>query len=119
KGFEDVVLSERLEEAVRRINPGVPLTAIQEAFKEVKRINAPELITNNETFHRYLTEGIKVSYQKDGKERGDLIWLVDFDHPENNEFLVVNQFTVMDDNRTKRPDVVLFVNGLPLAVIEL
>ncbi|HEX6981292.1 MAG TPA: type I restriction endonuclease subunit R [Balneolaceae bacterium] len=119
KGFEEVVLSERLEEAVRRINPGVPLTAIQEALKEVRRINAPDFITNNETFHRYLTEGVKVSYQKDGKERGDLIWLVDFDHPENNEFLAVNQFTITDDNRTKRPDVVLFVNGLPLAVIEL
>lgn len=118
-GFEEVVLSRRLEEAVRRINPTVPLTAIQEALKEVQRINAPELITNNETFHRYLTEGVKVSYQKDGKERGDLTWLVDFDQPENNEFLVVNQFTVIENNRNKRPDVVLFINGLPLAVLEL
>ena len=117
--FEEVVLSQRLEETVRRINPTVPSTAIQEALKEVQRINAPELITNNETFHQYLTEGVKVSYQKDGKERGDLVWLVDFDHLENNDFLVVNQFTVKDDNQTKRPDVVLFVNGLPLAVLEL
>ncbi|MCG2589518.1 type I restriction endonuclease subunit R [Rhodohalobacter sulfatireducens] len=117
--FEEVVLAQRLESAVQRINPDLPYPAIQEAIKEVQRINAPELITNNETFHRYLTEGVKVSYQKKGKERGDLVKLVDFEAPDNNGFLVVNQFRVTDDNRTKRPDVVLFVNGLPLAVLEL
>jgi Type I site-specific restriction-modification system, R (restriction) subunit and related helicases len=66
-----------------------------------------------------LTEGIKVSYQKDGVERGDLVWLIDFKNPENNEFLVTNQFTVIENNVNKRPDIILFVNGLPLVVMEL
>ena len=66
-----------------------------------------------------MTEGINVSYQKDGQDRGDLVWLIDFEHPENNEFVVANQFTVIENNQNKRPDLVLFVNGLPLVVIEL
>ncbi len=77
------------------------------------------MIANNETFHRLLTEGINVSYQKDGNDRGDLVWLIDFDQAENNEFVVANQFTVIEDGQNKRPDVVLFVNGIPLVVIEL
>ena len=74
---------------------------------------------NNEAFHRMLTEGINVSYHKDGIERGDLVWLIDFNNPENNDFLVVNQFTVIENNINKRPDVIIFVNGLPLVAIEL
>ncbi len=66
-----------------------------------------------------LTEGIKVSYQKDGSSRGDLVWLIDFNSPENNDFLVLNQYTVIENHVNKRPDVVLFVNGLPLVIIEL
>ncbi|MCP1391757.1 MAG: type I restriction endonuclease subunit R, partial [Methanothrix harundinacea] len=85
---------------------------------QILRLNSPELIAGNETFHRMLTEGINVTYQADGGERGDLVWLVDFDDPEKNEFLAVNQFTVIE-NANKRPDVVLFINGLPMVVIEL
>jgi type I site-specific restriction-modification system R (restriction) subunit len=66
-----------------------------------------------------LTEGVKVSYQKEGSQRGDLVWLVDFANPENNDFVVANQLTVIENGVNKRPDVVLFVNGLPLVVIEL
>jgi len=66
-----------------------------------------------------LTEGVKVSYHRDGNERGDLVWLIDFKNPENNDFLVVNQFTVVENGVNKRPDVVIFINGLPLVVIEL
>src|SRR5690606_25286271 len=66
-----------------------------------------------------LTEGIKVTYRKDDEDRGDLVWLIDFDDPEKNDFAVVNQLTVIENNVNKRPDVVLFVNGLPLVVIEL
>lgn len=119
ESFEEVVLKERLEKVVRKINPGIPIPAIQEALKEINRINSPELISNNEAFHRLLTEGIPVSYQKEGNDRGDLVNLIDFEHPENNEFLVVNQFTIIEDDRNKRPDVILFVNGLPLVVMEL
>ncbi|AKA35127.1 type I restriction endonuclease subunit R [Flagellimonas lutaonensis] len=117
--FEEVLLTQRLTEAVRRINPTVPPAAQEEAIKEIQRIHSPELLTNNETFHRFLTEGIKVSYQKDGQQRGDLVWLIDFNTPENNDFIVANQFTVVEDGVNKRPDVILFVNGIPLVVIEL
>lgn len=117
--YEEVLLTHRMAEAVRRINPTVPPTAQEEAIKEIQRIHSPELLTNNESFHRLLTEGIKVSYQKDGQQRGDLVWLIDFDTPENNDFIVANQFTVVEDGVNKRPDVILFVNGIPLVVIEL
>jgi len=117
--YEDVLLVERLQNAIRRINPNIPYDSQEEALKEIQRINSPELLNNNESFHRMLTEGVKVSYQKDGNQRGDLVWLIDFKNPENNEFVVANQFTVIEDGNTKRPDVILFVNGIPLVVIEL
>ena len=117
--FDDVLLSSRLSDAVDRINPSIPLEARQEAIKEISRIHSPELLSNNERFHRLLTEGVKVSYQKEGNQRGDLVWLVDFANPENNDFVVANQLTVIENGVNKRPDVVLFVNGLPLVVIEL
>lgn len=119
KTFDEVLLLERLKKAVGRINPTIPADAREDAIKQILRLNSPELIANNEAFHRMLTEGIKVSYHKDGADRGDLVWLIDFTNPENNEFLVANQFTVIENNVNKRPDVVLFVNGLPLVIIEL
>lgn len=118
-GYDEVLLTKRLSAAVQRINPSVPLAAQQAAIKEVEGIHSSELLTNNETFHRLLTEGVKVCYQQDGNERGDLVWLVDFANPDNNEFVVANQFTVIENNRNKRPDIVLLVNGIPLVVIEL
>ncbi len=117
--YEDVLLTERLQNAIRRINPKVPIDSQEEALKEIQRINSPELLANNEQFHRMLTEGINVSYQKEGHQRGDLVWLIDFEHPENNDFVVANQFTVIENGNNKRPDVILFVNGIPLVVIEL
>ncbi|MBN1412560.1 MAG: type I restriction endonuclease subunit R [Spirochaetales bacterium] len=117
--FEEVLLFDRLTDAVARINPSIPPDAREDAIKQIRRLNSPELITNNETFHRMLTEGIKVSYQKGGQSRGDLVWLVDFTHPDNNDFLVVNQYAVSENNVNKRPDVILFINGLPLVVMEL
>ena len=117
--FEDIILLERLKIAVARINPGVPPDAREDAIKQIQRLSAPDLIANNEAFHRMLTEGITVSYQKDGNSRGDLVWLVDFEEPENNDFVVLNQFTVIENHVNKRLDLVLFVNGLPLVVMEL
>ena len=111
--YDEVILSERLSVAVRRINPTVPHHALQEAVKEVERLHSPEQLVNNEAFQRMLTEGVKVNYQKDNQDRGDSVWLIDFDHPENNEFIVANQFTVIENNQNKRPDIILFVNGLP------
>lgn len=117
--YEEILLTNRMAEAARRINPNVPPAAQEEAIKEIQRIHSPELLTNNESFHRLLTEGIKVSYQKKGQQRGDLVWLIDFNTPQNNDFIVANQFTVVEDGVNKRPDVILFVNGIPLVVIEL
>ena len=119
QSFEDVLLMERLQSAVGRINPSIPADIREDAIKQIQRLNSPELIANNEAFHRMLTEGIKVTCQRDGHSRGDLVWLIDFKNPENNDFLVANQFTVIENNINKRPDVILFVNGLPLVVIEL
>ena len=117
--YDQVLLTERLRTAVRRINPTIPLAAQQEAIKEVERIHSPEVLANNEAFHRMLSEGVNVSYQQDGHDRGDLVWLIDFANPDNNDFVVANQFTVIENNQKKRPDVILFVNGLPLVVMEL
>lgn len=117
--YEDVLLLGRLKDAVRRINPSVPMEAQEEAIKEIERLNSPELIVNNERFHKMLTEGIPVTYQKEGVQRGDLVWLVDVEEPGNNDFVVANQFTVIENGVNKRPDVVIFINGLPLVVVEL
>ncbi|MCZ6803381.1 MAG: type I restriction endonuclease subunit R [Proteobacteria bacterium] len=117
--YDEVLLLDRLQRAIRRLNPTLSADVQEEAIKEVQRINSPELIANNETFHRLLTEGVNVSCQKDGDDRGDLVWLIDFDQPDNNDFVVANQFTVIENGQNKRPDVVLFVNGIPLVVIEL
>lgn len=119
ESFAEVLLLRRLRNAIARINPTLPTVALDEAIKTIQRISSPELLANNEAFHRLLTEGVNVSYQKHGNTRGDLVWLVDFTNPENNEFLVANQFTIIENNQNKRPDIILFVNGLPLVVIEL
>lgn len=117
--YEEVLLTGRLQDAICRINPKIPFDSQEEALKEIQRISSPELLADNEAFHRILTEGINVSYQKDGHQRGDLVWLIDFENPQNNEFIVANQFTVIENGNNKRPDVILFVNGIPLVVIEL
>jgi type I restriction enzyme, R subunit len=117
--YADVLLLERLTQAARRINHRLPKDVVDAAIKDVQRIHSPELLANNEAFHRLLTEGVPVNLQKDGDARGERVWLVDFERPENNEFVVVNQFTVIENHQNKRPDLVLFVNGIPLVVIEL
>lgn len=119
ESFADVLLIERLRQAAKRINPTIAQPALDEAIKTIQRISSPELLANNEAFHRLLTEGVNVSYQKEGSQRGDLVWLIDFANPDNNEFLVVNQYTIIENNQNKRPDLILFVNGIPLVVIEL
>lgn len=117
--YEEVLLLGRLENAIRNINPTIPYDSQTEALKEIQRINSPDLLTNNEAFHRMLTEGIQITYQMEGNPRGGLVWLIDFENPENNEYMVANQFTVIENDNTKRPDVILFINGIPLVVIEL
>ena len=117
--FDEVVLREKLERAVMRLNPSVKEDVRDEAIKTVLRIASPDTLANNEAFHRLLTEGVPVSTYQEGMERGERVWLVDFEDPWNNEFIVVNQFTIIENGHNRRPDVILFVNGLPLVIIEL
>lgn len=122
RDYNEVVLPARLRSAIDRINPNIPVGARDDAFKKVMRSAALTVIDNNEAFHRLLVDGVDVKFSVgDGKTRTDKVWLVDFSSEgmENNEFLAVNQFTVIENNTNKRPDIVIFINGLPLVVIEL
>lgn len=117
--YHEVVLRQRLQHAIASINPNVPADAQEEALRKVLRSDSPNLFLSNYIFHRYLTEGVEVEYRKGDRIVGDKVWLVDYENPKSNEFLVVNQFTVIENNINKRPDIILFINGLPLVVIEL
>ncbi|MFQ5598733.1 MAG: type I restriction endonuclease subunit R [Nitrospiria bacterium] len=117
--YRQVVLTGRLLTSLKRINPKIPQTALEEAVHEVAKPDHPSLIQNNRAFHRLLTDGVKVQFNKDDEKITDHAQLIDFQNPDNNQFLVVNQFTVQGTKMNRRPDVVVFVNGLPMAVIEL
>jgi type I restriction enzyme R subunit len=118
--YGQVVLERRLRDALARLNPQAPADALEEAFRKLTRPDSPSLVANNHVIHRYLVEGVPVERQRaDGSMGGDLVRVLDYDDPENNEFFAVNQFTVIENHIERRPDVVLFVNGLPLAVMEL
>lgn len=117
--YSDVFLLGRLEQAVARLNPSLPAAVRHAAVREIQRQHTPDLLTNNEAFHRLLTTGIPITTQRDGQERGELVWLIDFDQPEANDFAVVSQLRLVNQHTSKRLDLVLFVNGLPLVVLEL
>jgi len=118
--YADVILSDRLQVALHALNPLIPVEALEDALKKVTRPESPSLILNNRNFHKMLADGIDVEYRnKGGRIAYDKVWLVDFTDPERNDWLVVNQFTVVEGQHTRRPDIVVFVNGLPLAAIEL
>jgi type I restriction enzyme R subunit len=120
RDYTEVVLQQRLKTAIDKFNPTIPEEAKEEAFKKALRTVTVSLADNNEHFHRMLTEGVDVKFSiGDGKTKTDKVWLIDFENPNNNEFLAINQFTVVENHNNKRPDIVLFVNGLPLVVIEL
>ena len=119
RNFEEVILKERLQNALTIINPSLEYEQIEFAIKEIERLHSTELLTDNETFHKMVTEGITVEKQVDGVTRGEIVKLIDFDDISNNDFVVANQFTIIENGVNKRPDLILFVNGLPLVVIEL
>ncbi|NWJ51047.1 MAG: type I restriction endonuclease subunit R [Bacteroidetes bacterium] len=125
ESYEQIILVERLREAVALLNPDIPVDAREAAIQKVQRIHSPDLLHNNETFHKMLVEKVKIPYHQDGFERSHEIALIDFEHPESNQFLVTNQYTIverkesMNGSNNKRPDVLLFVNGIPLVVMEL
>ena len=118
--YSDVVLVDRLKRVVDRLNPDIPSEARQDALKKIIADETPSLIEENRRIHRALVEGVDVEfYVEDGTIRGDKVRLIDFDDPSANDWLVVDQFTVIEHGNNRRPDVVVFVNGLPLGVIEL
>jgi type I restriction enzyme R subunit len=119
-GFGDVVLVGRLRDAIRRLNPTVPEDAREDALRKVLRVATPSLLQTNRAFHGMLRDGVPVEYSRaDGSIAGDHVRLVGFEDTLANDWLVVNQFTVFEGQHNRRPDIVVFVNGLPLAVIEL
>jgi len=117
--YSEVVLVRRLRDAIDKLNPNIPFDVREDALKKVLRAESPHALVNNETFHRYLTEGVDVELRTESGIRGDKVYLVDFANPDKNEFLAINQFTIIEGNNNKRPDIILFINGLPLVVIEL
>lgn len=118
--YSEVLLPGALRSALVRMNPSLPAETIDDAYRKLTRVDAPSLVERNRAVHRLLVDGVTVEYRrKDGSIAGAQARIIDFDTPANNDWLAVNQFTVAEGRHTRRPDIVLFVNGLPLAVIEL
>ena len=117
--YISVVLKDRLLAALSRINPEIPQPTIATAHSQLINPNIPALMSANRQVHSWLTKGVKVTYHQGDQEVGRQLKVIDFDNPENNEWLVVNQFTIHGHKHNRRPDVLVFVNGLPLSVIEL
>ncbi|MEV4780101.1 type I restriction endonuclease subunit R [Burkholderia sp. LMU1-1-1.1] len=117
--YRQVQLAFRLREAIQRLNQDIPVAACEDALKHVLDLGIPSLLSANRHFHKLLVGGVPVQYQQEGETRGDFVRLIDWAHPERNEWLAVNQFSVKGPHHTRRPDIILFVNGLPLVFIEL
>src|SRR5258708_18752656 len=120
QSYGDVVLEKRLREALARINPNIPQDAIEEAVRRVLHPETASLVENNRRFHQMLVEGVPVEYQrKDGTIAYDQVKLIDFDDSGNNDWAAINQFTIIENRNNRRPDILVFINGLPLGIIEL
>ena len=117
--YGQVLLPFRLREAIHKLNPNIPTAARDDALKQVLDLGIPSLLSANRNFHKLLVGGVPVQYQKDGETRGDFVRLIDWANPGCNEWLAVNQFSIKGPHHTRRPDIILFVNGLPLVLIEL
>ncbi|EZO25548.1 type I restriction endonuclease subunit R [Pseudomonas aeruginosa] len=117
--YSDVILTMRLRAAIARLNPQVPLAAREDALRQVLDLGVPVQLAANRLFHRLLVSGVPVQYQKDGETRGDFVRLIDWADVRANEWLAVNQFSIQGPKHIRRPDIILFVNGLPLVLLEL
>jgi len=117
--YKSTLLPLRLREAINRLNPSIPVGAREDAFRQVQDLGIPSLLSANRHFHKLLVNGVPVQYQKDGETRGDFVRLVDWEIPAKNDCVAVNQFTIKGARHTRRPDIILFVNGLPLVLLEL
>lgn len=119
RAYNEVVLTSRLQAAIDKINPEIPADIREEAVRNVARVPFTNLLANNEAFHKLITEGVDVKGRDGEQIKTFKVWLVDFQKPENNDFTAVNQFTIIENHNNKRPDVIVFINGLPLVVIEI
>ncbi|MGB4117020.1 MAG: type I restriction endonuclease subunit R [Polaromonas sp.] len=117
--YRQVILTGRLRAAIDRLNPGVPAAARDDALKQVVDLGIAALLTANRRFHQLLVTGVPVQYQKDGETRGDFVRLIDWANTASNDWLAVNQFSIKGPHHTRRPDIILFVNGLPLVLLEI
>lgn len=117
--YVQTVLVHRLRDAINRLNPLVPLAAREDALHQVSNLDTPVLLSANRAFHRLLINGVPVEYQKDGETRGDFVRLIDFADISANEWLAINQFSIRGPHHARRPDIILFINGLPLVLLEL
>jgi len=117
--YQEVLLIERLRTVINRLNPTIPIDACEDALQQVLNLNTPILLSANRLLHNFLVNGVPVEYQKDGETRGDFVRLINFETPSENEWLSINQFSIKGEKQTRRPDVILFINGLPLVLVEL
>ena len=117
--YRQVLLPFRLREAIHRLNREIPTAAKEDALKQIMDLGIPALLSANRQFHKFLVGGIPVQYQKEGETRGDFVRLIDWEAPNKNEWLAINQFSIKGAHHTRRPDIILFVNGLPLVLLEL
>ncbi|MDA0190667.1 MAG: type I restriction endonuclease subunit R, partial [Proteobacteria bacterium] len=117
--YRQVILPFRLREAIHRLNPDIPIAAKEDALRQVMDLGIPVQLAANRHFHKLLVSGVPVEYQKDGETRGDFVRLIDWAKPAKNNWLAVNQFSIKGPHHTRRPDIILFVNGLPLVLLEL
>ncbi|MGP6294323.1 type I restriction endonuclease subunit R [Caldiplasma sukawensis] len=118
--YSDPILTNRMKESLQSINPDIPNEAIEEAIRKIKKNDSQDIVSNNHDFHNLLVNGVDIQYRrKDGSIKHDKVFIFDFNHIENNEFLAVNQFTIVEDKHERRPDIVLFVNGIPIVLMEL
>ena len=118
--YDQVVLEQRLLDSLADLNPNLPSTGLDDAVRKLTLPQGATLEARNRNFHKMLVEGVQVDYRApDGSVRGDMVSVVDFNDHRNNDWFAVNQFTVTENGIERRPDIVLFVNGLPLGIIEL
>jgi type I restriction enzyme R subunit len=119
-GYRDVILERRLRQALQQLNPALPPEALEDAYRRVTRISEPSSVTRNHKFHQKFVEDITVEYTRpDGTIAGALVRLVDFEDLDNNDWVAVNQFTIVEGQNNRRPDILIFLNGLPIALMEL
>ena len=117
RDYHEVILEDVFKTSMMRINQGITIDVIDEAYKAIKNLGLLKLEDLNAAFHKYLVEGVPIPYRKDGNNRTFTVRLLDFEQPEKNDFKVINQYTIIE-YKTKRPDILVFINGIPMVLFE-